>query len=224
MTNSYKITNPYRDISNQFCLYIEGEFKKQIYDSLTKTKIIKNTVYDVKNESLYFNAEKVINLSTYLKEKPNNKLSENECINLIFYLSKQIKYNELTNYTFYGFDLDDILVIDDEIFIIANSNNLLPIKNNFLILDYLFTKPYFNSPELQEINILPAKIHYKSCYYSLGCLVTYLLLKTYLLVGNDIKDENELDNILLPFYYTKLYWFLKRCLIKDYNKRILLLV
>jgi hypothetical protein len=206
---------------NLYKLYIKGEYRKQLYDSVTKTNIIKNTIYDDDNKSIYFSAENVIILSDYLNKKNINDI---QCIKLLYYLTRQIKYNELTNYSFYGFNLDDILVIDEKIFVIVNANYLAPIKNNEIILNYLFEKPYFNNPEIINIKSLPAKINYKCCYYSLGCLVTYLLLNTYLLVGNEILTEKQIKEILNPLDYTKIYWFIERCLNKNPDKRTLLLV
>ena len=52
----------------------------------------------------------------------------------------------------------------------------------------------FISPELLINNILPLKFHYKSVYYSLGCLLEYLL-----------KDDIGLIE------GTKLYTFILRC-------------
>jgi hypothetical protein len=206
--------------TNQFSIYIDGDYKNEIYESIIKTRIIQTCFYDVDNNCLILNAENVITLSKYLEKQYDNKLNEKQCINIIENLTRQIKYLELTNYGFYGFDLDDVLVIDNNKFIIANGKYLLPIEKNNLIFNELFNKPYFNNPEIQNISSLPAKIHFKSCYYSLGCLITYLLLKTYLLVGN----EKEIDKILFSLNYTKIYWFLNRCLLNDYNKRTLLLV
>ena len=83
--------------------------------------------------------------------------------------------------------------------------------------------PYFSNPELFKLTSLPSKIHYKCCYYSLGLLVVFSLLHTYLLVGNELKTSNEIDIILKPLYNTKIYWFLKRCLDDDINNRKILL-
>lgn len=52
----------------------------------------------------------------------------------------------------------------------------------------------FISPELFSNNILPLKFHYKTVYYSLGCLLEYLL-----------KDQIEL------IQGTKLHKFILRC-------------
>ena len=73
------------------------------------------------------------------------------------------------------------------------------------------------SPEISNITTLPSKIHYQSSYYSLAALVIYCFLNKTELEKLDVKKE---DTLLKPIFYTKIYWFLKRCL----HKRILLLI
>lgn len=82
--------------------------------------------------------------------------------------------------------------------------------------------PYFSNPELFNIKSLPCEVNYKSCYYSLGSLVVYCLINSYLLVGNEIKSDAEIEKSLSPIKNTKMYWFLKRCLNSLSHKRILL--
>jgi hypothetical protein len=70
--------------------------------------------------------------------------------------------------------------------------------------------------EIGNITTLPSKIHYQSSYYSLAALVIYCLLNK-----EKVETKGEdLETILKPIFYTKIYWFLKRCL----HKRILLLI
>ena len=78
-----------------------------------------------------------------------------------------------------------------------------------------FSCPYFGSPLIKQITILPTKIPFKEGYYSLATLVIYCLLNEEL----DL-DKDKLDTILKPIFYTKIYWFLKHCL----TQRILLLI
>lgn len=75
------------------------------------------------------------------------------------------------------------------------------------------------SPEISNITSLPSKIHYQSSYYSLAALVIYCLLNKDIQAIEEIVEEN-LETLLKPIFYTKIYWFLKRCL----HKRILLLI
>ena len=85
-----------------------------------------------------------------------------------------------------------------------------------------YEKPYFSSPEIINTNKLPALIHYKSCYYSLGLLIVFCYFGEYLLKGNDIPSKESLEFSLKPIYLSKLYWFLLRCLQDNPEKRTLL--
>ena len=183
-----------------------------IYSSILKTDILTNAFYNSTDKSLYFTAETV----TLLK-KIDLFLSEAKCIRMIDTLTRQIKYLEKVRYAFYGHSIDDILVINDDIFININANTLLPIKDYQISFLSPFIKTQFMSPEISNITSLPSKIHYQSSYYSLAALVIYCLLNKDLQTKVETED---LERLLKPIFYTKIYWFLKRCL----HKRILLLI
>jgi hypothetical protein len=85
-------------------------------------------------------------------------------------------------------------------------------------------RPYFGNPELYGINVLPTQLNIKSIYYSVGALITFCIINKYLLVGNEIKSNEEIKNSLEPLKGRKVYWFLLRCLEDDVNKRVMLLI
>jgi len=218
MAKSYELTT-----INDFTynLKINGEFEDQLY--YTINKILKSSYYDDETNSIFFSAENVIPLKKYILDKNDKKLSYATCIKLIDDLSKQLFCLNNLGYGFYGFDINDILVIDNT-FIFCSTQYLLELYNNIIIFTSLIKKPYFSNPELFKLTSLPSKINHKCCYYSLGLLVVFLLMNKYLLVGNEFKTSKEIDNILQPINNTKIYWFLKRCLDDDINNRKLLLV
>ena len=78
--------------------------------------------------------------------------------------------------------------------------------------------------EINKLTTLPSKIDYRCAYYSLGVLLVFCLLNNYLLVGNEQKSVEEVESILSPLKNTKIYWFLKRCLDSNIEKRLLLLI
>lgn len=193
-------------------LTIHGNNKTNLlYSSILKTDILTNAFYNSTDKSLYFTAETV----TLLK-KTDLFLSEAKCIRMIDTLTRQIKYLETVKYAFYGHSIDDILVVNGDIFINISENTLLPIKDNHISFLSPFIKTQFMSLEISNITSLPSKIHYQSSYYSLAALVIYCLLNKEL----QTKEVEDLERILKPIFYTKIYWFLKRCL----HKRILLLI
>jgi hypothetical protein len=213
--NAYKITQPGYYSYN---LVSKGEYKNLLYLSILKTEILSTAFLDEQTNSILFTAETVETLPNYLH---TNKMSEAKCAELIIHLTSQMKYLESTNHVLYGYDLCDILVINENTFLIANSNYILPIENNTYFFHNPNIMPFFSSVELFKLTSLPSTIHYKSSYYSLGVLVVYCLLNKQLL---EIMDDKTVEDILKPIYYSKTYWFVKRCLNPNCEQRVLLYI
>ena len=204
-----------------YSIKVQGEnyLIEKLYESL-KLKI-KNSFCD--DNALFFSAENVKDLKSYLLEN-KFKMLQNKCITMIDDLTKQIIYLRKNNYGFYGFDIEDILVVDDNKFIICSCQYLLPIIDDNIIFYSPIKKPYFSNPEIININELPSEINYKCSYYSVGILIIFCFLNKYLLKGNEIKSEEEIEKELICLKDTKIYWFLKRCLKTEIKKRELLLI
>jgi hypothetical protein len=218
MTNSYNLI-PINEFT--YSLKINGDFYNQLY--YTIQKIVPSSHYDNESKTILFSAENVIPFKAYLLNQKDKILSHATCIKLIDDLSKQILYLYKLGYGFYGFDISDILTIDNT-FIFCSTQFLLPLNNESIIFTSPIKHPYFSNPELFKIISLPSEVDYKCCYYSLGSLVVFSLLHIYLLVGNELKTSEEINEIIEPLYNTKIYWFLKRCLDDDINNRKLLLI
>jgi hypothetical protein len=79
-----------------------------------------------------------------------------------------------------------------------------------------------------KIKVLPSSVHYKTSYFSLGCLLLYAFngnddfYKEYVIDGNCKKLVDCLNK--LPFKNTKLYWLLSRCLVEDHENRTILFI
>jgi hypothetical protein len=204
-----------------YCLKIKGENNEILYETIQL--FIHSSFYDDDTDTILFSAETVIPLKDYLSNICNFKMPYNTCIKMIDDLTKQIIYLKKQNFGFYGFNLNDILVIDDT-FIFCCSDFLLPLVKEHCIFYSPIDNPYFSNPEILDLKQLPSKIYHKCSYYSFGSLITFCLLNKYLLVGNEIKSVEDIDSILLPLNNTKIYWFIKRCLDQDIHKRILLLI
>jgi serine/threonine protein kinase len=146
-------------------------------------------------------------------------------------ISKQLEYFHNNNLAFYGFDKDDIIVINDTLFLIVNNKYCKTLDKERKITFYgPFSKPYFSSPELTNLKCLPALIDYQTSYYSLGAIIVYYLFDIILSFKNQtepivpigLKRESLEDKVFESILNTKLYWFLKRCLNDNPKKRILL--
>lgn len=218
MTLSYKLIS-INDFT--YSLKINGDYNNQIY--YTIQKVVKTAHFDNETNTIIFSAENVKPFKEYLLEQRNQKISHLTCIKIIDDLTKQILFLKKIGYGFYGFDINDILTIDNT-FIFCSTQYMLPLNNDSFIFTSPIKHPYFSNPELFKLTSLPFEINYKCCYYSLGLLVVFSLLNIYLLVGNELKNYEEIGKILDPLYNTKIYWFLKRCFDDDINNRKLLLV
>ena len=208
MTNY--ILKPINDCT--YNLKINGEYNIYLYKVIKK--FIKTSNFDYETSSIYFCAENITPLKDLIK---NNSLSHNKCIKLIYDLTNQILYLKKLGYSFYGFDLNDILVVD-ELFMFCSTQYVLPLVNESIIFYSPIKQAYFSNPELYNLTTLPSEISYKCCYYSLGTLVIYCLLNAY------INRSEQIEKVIEPLYNTKIYWFIKRCLDSDITKRELLLI
>jgi hypothetical protein len=217
--------------TERFTLYIKGQnhLKDEIYKSIDNTNILSNAFYNDESETIIFTAETVVTLTSFIKKGCITML---RAIKMVNDLSKQIAHLEINGFAFYGYDLDDIIVINDSIFIIVNTSHLLDVVEENIIFNSPIKLPYFSNPEVNKLTILPSTINYRSSYYSLGALTLFCLLNVYIYSeldsyldsDSDSELETQIDNILQPLYYTKMYWFLKRCLHKKSEQRILLFI
>jgi len=218
MTNSYNLV-----ILNDFTfsLKIHGDYNNHIYYSIQQ--LIKTSHFDYETNSIIFSAENVKSFKQYLLEQKNKTISHLTCIRFIDNITKQLLYLKHLGFGFYGFNVNDIVTIDNT-FILCSTQYMLPLYDECFIFTSPIKMPYFSSPELFNITSLPFKVSYKCCYYSLGLLVVFSLLNIYVLVDNELKTFEKIDKILEPLYNTKIYWFLKRCFDDDINNRKLLLL
>ena len=202
----------------------------------------------INEEKLFFQAERVCLLEDLLKNQ-HYKLNQIQCLHMIKSISYQIKYFEEKGITFLGFDIKDIIVINDNgindngindngindngindngindyKFFIMGTRFAIRFHSYFINLFVPYEKPYFSSPEIINVIKLPYKVHYKSCYYSLGALTVFCLLNEYLLKGNEVSDVERIEHILNPIYLSKMYWFLIRCLNENVEERVLLYI
>ena len=118
-------------------------------------------------------------------------------------ISTQIFLLKNLGYGITHFDIDDIIIIDDD-FLFINPGKIVKEQSKKLYIDKIIKKNKFISPEIDNLESIPNKIHYKTSIYSLALICIYCLTK------KNIKD-NPLG--LIDYIYgTKLYWCIERCL------------
>ena len=163
-------------------------------------------------------------------------LSYNDSLILIHYLALQQTFLERNDSGFFKLSFEDIIIIEykdlkKELVEFGELVDLDCDNDNNSILYFAYLNPYhikkinnkgniiFNSPfimdsfcapEILALSVIPAAVSYKCFYYSLGALVIHCL-------------GLGLDSDLEVIYDTKLYWLLKRIMVIEPNKRVLLL-
>jgi hypothetical protein len=120
--------------SSCYSLQLKGPNKEQNYVIMVQlvTTIINqipNSFYDETTQEILFTAESAINITNFNKTNNPNKINKNlltepQTIHMIKCLTTQIEYLNRNNLAFYGFDKSDIIVINENIFLIASLNYL----------------------------------------------------------------------------------------------------
>ena len=196
-------------------------YRTELYKFFIESNILSLAFVDLETNELYFHANTVCSLDVFFKNQ-HFKLTEKQALCIIQSISYQIEWFEKKNLTFLGWNMHDIIVINNFYFFIATNSFIQPIRFDKIELFVPYEKPYFSSPEIVNVNKLPSYIHFKSCYYSLGLFIVFGLLNQFLLKGNDIPSQEHIKDVLKPFRFTKIYWFLLRCLQDEPEQRILL--
>lgn len=141
------------------------------------------------------------------------QLNYDQTMRLVSSLATQLKYLiESRKSCFYLFDTDNLIVIDGNKFVYMSNDhlcNLMSDGTTMLLMQPFNRKENFVSPELRRICCIPAKVDYRSAYYSLGALARHCLCA-----------DDDLDLIK----GTKLYAMLQRCLAEDPCNRSILFI
>jgi len=203
-----------------------------LINSLLKTRIIQGGTSTTDYRTLKFKAETVKSLSQFQEEKQKERgkkqLNMNEIASLIADLANQLSYLATVSQTIIGYNTENIIVINEKTFAFLGSEFLSDVDDNMALISYPFTtSDFFVSPELVNVKELPSYVHYKTAYFSLGCLILYLLLSDNDFYNDYLNTKQiNLDNVLKshPIKNTKLYWLLSRCLLEEPKNRSILLI
>jgi hypothetical protein len=208
---------------------------RSLYNSIINTKIIQHGTIitndptdntdntdtnKMKSITLYFKGVTVESFKdfkeNYIKKNKTNKLPYHLVLDIIYSLSKQIRYLlENESKCFYRVDTTNIIVIDGNKFIYLSQEDVKDVKENQIHIYRPIPKSQgYLSPELKNANSIPILVNYKTIFYSLG-----LFILDNIGTHEDIK-EHTIEEIM----DTKLYFFIKRCLCIDPEKRFLLYV
>jgi hypothetical protein len=207
----------------KYCLKLSNDhtctddISQLFFKALLDSKILTGSSINSSYSSISFYASSVVKLKDWLLSGGSGRMSYNSAIHLVYSLSKQQKYLENNKLGFVYFNVDDIVVIDDSKFICVNPSLCEELfwlrpkaSSGVMTLCRPFNRAHcFCSPELLRVDSLPASVHYKTSYYSLGLLAIFCLF------GYDGRCCSDLQQVyvsLQPILNTKLYFYLLRCL------------
>lgn len=218
-----------------YTIYREGPTKYKIVFSGCSESLIKSIVYSrqIPDISVY-NDYRTITFSatsvqTYTEFRDGllfesngvRRLSYETTLGLIMSLASQLKYLiEKQSSCFYLFNTDNLIVIDGTKFVYISNEHLgklMPDDKMILLIQPFSKQETFISPELERITSIPAKVDYRTSYYSLGALALNCL-------SDETFDNNNNDTVFDALKGTKLYAMLKRCLAKEPCERTIMFV
>ena len=180
-----------------------------LLDSLIHTGLITSNSIFTPRSSFFisFDATSVEKLPHFIQ---NNSVNKNNALNMIHCLNIQLKYIQTKGYSVYGFDIDDIYIIDKHVAFFVNAHRMVPYCNNHMIITEPITLPQFVDPSIKYIDTLPSPpIHINCIYYALINILIYLLT----------TRTPDLEPFLEKIKYTKMYYFMKRCINPDIPER-----
>ena len=206
---------------NEFIMLIknwDGDYNK-FWDNfpVSLMKVVKIDAQSEDTQEIIIKAEKMEMLSDLIKR--NKTMDYTDCLVLLKDIGNQIQSLEMFNMGIPFLKPSDILVVDSRHYFIINTSRILMVSNKTLTINTPYKRSSFFTPELQELTGIPAKISWKSAYYSLASLVLTCLTGEFLL-GNKSSAGEILDKL----YATKLYWALMRCLETEPKDRYYLII
>lgn len=150
----------------------------------------------IKDNNIIIPSNYGMTLDNYIKNnvfKYNDALNFVSCIGML--LASLVPYQK----SFLFLSLEDITVINNNWYIINNTDKLVSIidDDNIILDTFIETKEKKIPPEIKNISTLPFITNVSSIYYSIALLTIYCMK-----INPDLKE----------IYDTKLYFFFKRCL------------
>jgi hypothetical protein len=167
--------------------------------------------------------KKVQTLDNFLKEREKNcgksVVSYDDCLKMLHDLEEQNQRLIRESWCIFCIRCEDILVIDGEKFVFANSDYVKQMDSRGKIQFFSpFRRVGFFSPEIGGIAVLPSSVDWKIFYYSLGLLIVFCVS------GKRIEDKSLLVDSLKHIEKTKLYWAILRLVEQDVEMRRFLYV
>ena len=195
---------------------IYGILSRDSNDNLVELlELLDVNIEVISKRDIKINVKSVRTLKQFLSNS-HSVMDYNIATKLTLDLVRQILYLEENGKTFSYLDPQDIIVLNNDIFLILNRGNLYDIENNKIVINKPYDISAFMSPNVKTNQVLPLKVHFTEVYYSIGVILVFCLFNV------NVEERTDIRNLLGPIYATRLYWFINKCLIREPHKRKLL--
>ena len=230
----------------RYAIYFPSFYKSEETNVLVDIFIENTKLVDVKTNSskniIYFSAKKVVSFLDFLYEKKcldNSKLSYKDSFSLFEQMYLCVNELQEKGYSFTGLDINNLIVVDDSVFLCLDVEHLVPLNENGdirCIQSFSLSSQKLYSPEILNIKKLPCLVSSKCIYYSIGLLIFYCLFgyegwmmgdeecsargdeecsargdKECSANGTQLTTE-QIESELQKIESTKLYWIILSCL------------
>ncbi len=165
-----------------------------------------NGSWNIEDDNINIETKFGMNIETYLK---TNSLSYYQALRIAMCMGINLASLVTLNKSILFFSTQNIYIIDDDWYIVMDPPFVSIVSDNTISLTTPISLKGELAPELENISSLPFKTNISCAYYSLASLIVKIL---------DI--DNDLDRLA----DSKLYFFLKRCFVKDPSKRYFLFI
>ena len=177
-------------------------FRDYLDECLKNQKVQYSRKDNSKGDTYSLHADNVEFLGKYIAHE--DYLEYEHCIALLNACSFAMEFLMGKQLMFANMDLGDFLKIDDS-FVFVNFRKVFPLKEGDTIETSDISLHKFTPPELEAVG---GDLDISSTYYNIASILAYVCCEVYV-TGNSTK---EIEEQLGAIYYTKLYWFLMRCL------------
>ena len=214
-------------------------YSESLIKSLTKSGLILGATVTDDYQTLMFKAVSLKQLYYFKEENDTIADSKSIPINLVAKmaadLGRQLDYL-LKNYneTILGFNIENVFVINETDFIYLSSEFFREVNvyDKTIMITYpISTDDFYVAPNLLAINKLPYYAHYKTVYFSLGCLLLYALIGNNDFYEDYVKETAQLRHPKiceylnkLPIKDTKLFGLIERCLVEEPENRSIVFI
>jgi len=209
------------DLSYTFTIE-KNKLAYMLFASLDIASYIVDDIETERNKTYTLKLHSIQTLPQLLANK-KHFLSYEKCLSLTRTLGNQMTFIERNNKTIVSFDIANIIVINEDIFVYVDFDEIYDIQDdNTVLIDAPLKPSLFFSPEARSITTLPSIIHKNTWIYSLALIVGFSLTNNPLIYTDYTMESHKLTLEMIED--TSLYFCLLRCLHNKYEKRILLFI